>query len=101
MYCYPINYYAAVTDSGDDHFRRLFQDVCYDRMAAIEALNGPQTAVDKMVSEFTARRNLIVEGLTSIPGISCKMPNGAFYAFPNVTEKNGLYMELFLEFAEI
>lgn len=53
--------------------------------AAIEALIGPQASVDNMVGEFKARRDLIVNGLNSIPGISCKMPNGAFYVFPNVT----------------
>lgn len=54
--------------------------------AAIEAITGPQNEVDKMVAEFKARRDLIVTGLNSIPGISCKNPNGAFYVFPNVTK---------------
>jgi len=53
--------------------------------AAIEAITGPQDSVDEMVAEFKARRDLIVDGLNSIPGISCKKPNGAFYVFPNVT----------------
>jgi aspartate/methionine/tyrosine aminotransferase len=53
--------------------------------AAIEALTGPQDAVEKMVNEFKARRDLIVAGLNNIPGFSCKIPNGAFYVFPNVT----------------
>jgi len=52
----------------------------------IEALTGPQESVTDMVNEFKARRDLIVAGLNSIPGFSCKTPNGAFYAFPNVTE---------------
>lgn len=52
----------------------------------IEALTGPQGFVDSMVAEFKARRDLIVAGLNSIKGISCKNPNGAFYVFPNVTE---------------
>ncbi len=54
--------------------------------AAIEALTGPQDFVQAMVEEFKSRRNLIVEGLNSIKGISCKTPNGAFYVFPNVTK---------------
>lgn len=54
--------------------------------AAIEALNGPQDAAAAMVKEFRARRDLIVKGLNSIKGFSCKLPNGAFYAFPNVTK---------------
>lgn len=53
--------------------------------AAMAALTGPQDSVRAMVDEFRARRNLIVEGLNSIKGISCKTPNGAFYVFPNVT----------------
>lgn len=52
----------------------------------LEALTGPQDFVASMVAEFTARRDLIVAGLNSIPGFSCKTPNGAFYVFPNVTE---------------
>jgi aspartate aminotransferase len=51
----------------------------------IEALTGPQDAVDKIVAEFDRRRKIIVEGLNSIPGFNCSMPDGAFYAFPNVT----------------
>jgi aspartate aminotransferase len=52
--------------------------------ACIEALNGSQQSIHKMVSEFRARRDLLVEGLNSIPGISCRLPLGAFYAFPNI-----------------
>ncbi|MGI6092883.1 MAG: pyridoxal phosphate-dependent aminotransferase [Veillonellaceae bacterium] len=54
--------------------------------AGIEALTGPQDFVDAMVAEFKARRDLIVAGLNSIKGVTCKNPNGAFYVFPNVTE---------------
>ncbi len=52
----------------------------------IEALEGPQDSVDKMREEFLARRDIIVDGLNSIPGFSCIVPNGAFYAFPNITK---------------
>ncbi len=52
----------------------------------LEALTGRQDFVSSMVSEFKARRDLIVAGLNSIPGFTCKLPNGAFYVFPNVTE---------------
>ena len=38
-----------------------------------------------MVEEFRARRDLVVEGLNALPGISCRQPGGAFYAFPNVS----------------
>jgi aspartate aminotransferase len=54
--------------------------------ACIEALTGPQDEVDKMVSEFRKRRDVIVEGLNSIRGFSCLSPDGAFYAFPNITK---------------
>jgi len=52
--------------------------------AGIEALTGPQDSVPKMVNEFRKRRDLIVDGLNRIPGISCRRPKGAFYVFPNV-----------------
>ncbi len=39
-----------------------------------------------MVEEFRARRELIVDGLNALPGVSCRMPRGAFYVFPNVSE---------------
>lgn len=51
----------------------------------IEALTGPQDAVDKNVAEFDRRRKIIVEGLNSINGFNCSTPDGAFYAFPNIT----------------
>jgi aspartate aminotransferase len=54
------------------------------QMAAIAALQGPQDAVDAMVAEFRARRQIIVEELNSIDGVRCRTPGGAFYAFPNV-----------------
>ncbi len=52
--------------------------------AAVEALAGPQDEVAKMAGEFDRRRRLIVAGLNALPGVSCVMPKGAFYAFPNV-----------------
>jgi aspartate aminotransferase len=52
--------------------------------AALEALTGPQDAVGKMVAEFDTRRKLVVEGLNKLPGVSCIVPKGAFYAFPNI-----------------
>ena len=55
------------------------------QMAGIEALKGPQDSVDRMVTEFRKRREVIVEGLNRIKGITCKKPKGAFYVFPNIT----------------
>jgi len=57
--------------------------------AAIEALKGPQEQVKNMVKEFNERRKLIVEKTNNIPGISCKMPEGAFYTMPNI-KKTGI-----------
>src|SRR5207237_6090446 len=52
--------------------------------AGIAALTGPQDASHKMVAEFDKRRKVVVEGLNRLPGVSCIMPKGEFYAFPNV-----------------
>lgn len=57
--------------------------------AAVAALSGPQDCVEKMRQEFERRRNYLVAGLNSIGGISCKMPKGAFYAFPNISKVLG------------
>jgi aspartate aminotransferase len=54
--------------------------------AAVEAIRGPQEEIATMVREFHKRRNAIVEQLNAIDGISCRMPEGAFYVFPNVGE---------------
>ena len=55
------------------------------QIAGIEALRGPQDAVATMMNAFDERRHAIVEGLNAIPGFSCVMPRGAFYAFPNTS----------------
>jgi aspartate aminotransferase len=52
--------------------------------AGIAALTGPQDSVAEMLAEFRARRDLVVDGLNALPGVSCRVPRGAFYAFPNV-----------------
>ena len=52
--------------------------------AGIEALTGQQESVTAMVSEFRKRRDHIVKRLNEIDGVSCTMPQGAFYAFPNI-----------------
>jgi aspartate/methionine/tyrosine aminotransferase len=52
--------------------------------AAIEALRGDQTQVNAMMTEFKLRRDLLINGLNDIPGITCHLPGGAFYAFPNI-----------------
>ena len=55
------------------------------QMAGIEALNGPQDAAAAFVAEFKRRRDVIVDGLNSIDGISCQKPAGAFYVFPQLS----------------
>jgi aspartate/methionine/tyrosine aminotransferase len=54
------------------------------QFAGLAALQGPQDASIKMVAEFDKRRAIVVDGLNKLPGVSCIMPKGAFYAFPNV-----------------
>lgn len=58
----------------------------FTQRAGMAALTGPQDAVDAMVAEFRRRRDAIVKGLNQIPGFSCTVPDGAFYAFPNVSK---------------
>jgi aspartate/methionine/tyrosine aminotransferase len=68
----------------------------FAQYALIEALNGPQNEIDKMVAEFRRRRDVIVDGLNSIEGISCLRPEGAFYVFPNITG-TGLHSKEFAD----
>jgi aspartate/methionine/tyrosine aminotransferase len=56
------------------------------QFAGLAALTGPQDAVHKMVAEFDKRRKVVVDGLNKLPGVSCIMPKGAFYAFPNIKQ---------------
>jgi aspartate aminotransferase len=57
----------------------------FTQMAGVEALTGSQAKSRKMVREFKARRDLIVNGLNAIPGFRCLKPKGSFYVFPNIT----------------
>ncbi len=54
--------------------------------AAVAAVTGPQDAAEAMKAKFLERRDLIVDLLNGVPGVSCRVPGGAFYAWPNVTE---------------
>ncbi len=58
----------------------------FSQIAAIDALDGPWDEARMFRAEFEKRRDLIVEGLNAIKGITCLRPDGAFYAFPNVTQ---------------
>ncbi|MCY4474094.1 MAG: pyridoxal phosphate-dependent aminotransferase [Chloroflexi bacterium] len=55
------------------------------QMAGIAALQGPQDSVSEMMTEFHIRRDLVVDGLNNLPGVTCRTPGGAFYAFPNIS----------------
>ena len=57
----------------------------FSQIAAAAALNSNQEDTQAMVKEFKSRRDIMVSGLNSLPGITCNNPKGAFYAFPNIT----------------
>ena len=57
----------------------------FTQVAGVEALRGDQTPLVRMVEEFRRRRQVMVDGLNAISGFRCRMPHGAFYAFPNIT----------------
>jgi len=65
------------TDSCANHIAQL---------ATVEALNGSQEVPEKMAKIFEKRRDVIVKLLNEIPGVTCLLPGGAFYAYPNITE---------------
>ena len=60
----------------------------FTQKAAITALQGEEKTITDMVKEFDKRRKYIVERLNNIDGITCMLPKGAFYVFPNIS---GLY----------
>jgi aspartate/methionine/tyrosine aminotransferase len=55
------------------------------QLAGVAALEGTQDGPAAMLEEFRARREIVVSGLNDLPGVSCRTPRGAFYAFPNVS----------------
>ena len=66
------------------------------QVAGIEALKGPQNAIEKMVKDYTRRRDILIDGLNNIPGITCKKSPGSFYAFANIKS----FGKTSIEFAE-
>jgi aspartate/methionine/tyrosine aminotransferase len=81
--------YGVMPQSLAEHVTRLMVNsnsctATFTQLAGIAALQGDQTPVTRMVAEFKRRRDLIVEGLNRLPGVSCRSPRGAFYVFPNV-----------------
>jgi aspartate/methionine/tyrosine aminotransferase len=53
--------------------------------AGVEAIVGAQSEIESMMTSYSRRRDLLVEGLNSIPGLTCTSPKGAFYAFADIT----------------
>ncbi len=83
--------YGVMRPDLATHITRLMTNsnsctASFTQMAGIEALRGDQSSVDHMCAEFKTRRDVFVAGLNKIKGFSCRMPKGAFYAFPNITK---------------
>lgn len=82
--------YALWPESLFDKVRKLAVNAwsCVNaptQYAGLAALQGPQDAVDEMVAAFDDRRKAVTEALNALPGVTCAVPKGAFYAFPNIT----------------
>ncbi len=82
--------YGVMPRDLAEHVARLMVNsnsctASFSQWAGIAALQGDQQPVAQMVAEFKRRRDVIVEGLNRLPGVSCRSPRGAFYVFPNIT----------------
>jgi aspartate aminotransferase len=91
--------YGVMRADLAQHFSRLMSNsssctASFTQVAGIEALEGDQFYVERMCSEFKRRRDRFVEGINKIPGFSCRMPAGAFYAFPNIRQTGFTSKEL-------
>jgi aspartate/methionine/tyrosine aminotransferase len=83
--------YGVMRSDLATHIARLMTNsnsctASFTQIAGIEALRGPQKSVDNMRAEFERRRDVMVAGLNKIKGFSCRLPKGAFYVFPNITQ---------------
>jgi len=83
--------YGVMRSDLAGHVARLMTNsnsctASFTQMAGVEALRGDQSSVDRMRDEFRARAEMFVCGLNRIPGFTCRVPKGAFYAFPNITQ---------------
>lgn len=72
-----------------DHVRKLItvDHSCVNvaaQMAGLAAMTGPMDEIEGFRKSFENRRQIVVDGLNALPGVTCRMPGGAFYAFPNV-----------------
>lgn len=76
----------------------------FTQIAGLEAITGPQSRVAEVVKEYQSRRDMIISGLLSIPGVLCQKPQGAFYVFPNIKSygmKSSELADLLLEEAGV
>ena len=73
-----------ITAMGNIQSQSTSNPCSISQKAAVAALRFGEPFTKQMVTEFDRRRRVIVEGLNAIPGVSCSMPGGAFYAFPNI-----------------
>nr|WP_321460810.1 pyridoxal phosphate-dependent aminotransferase [uncultured Cohaesibacter sp.] len=83
--------FSVWPESLYDHVRKLAVNSysCVNsaaQFAGIAAITGPQDAAEAMMVEFDIRRKAVVAALNELPDVSCVMPKGAFYAFPNVSK---------------
>ena len=72
----------AVTTLNSNHITSVPEVIT---AAAVAALTGPQDIPQAKCAEFAKRRDIVVDGLNAIPGVSCPRPQGAFYAFPDIS----------------
>src|SRR5271166_1525620 len=83
--------YGVMRPDLAGHISRLMTNsnsctATFTQVAGIEALRGDQGEVEKMRLEFQHRRDVFVNGINKVKGFSCRLPKGAFYAFPNVKQ---------------
>ncbi len=83
--------YGVMRPDLATHMTRLMTNsssctASFTQIAGVEAVRGDQSSVNRMRAEFQRRRDAFVAGLNRIKGFSCRMPKGAFYAFPNITK---------------
>jgi aspartate aminotransferase len=81
--------YGVMPPALAEHLTRLMVNsnsctASFSQLAGVAALEGDQTPTKRMVAEFKRRRDLVVDGLNRLPGVSCRSPRGAFYVFPNI-----------------
>ncbi len=97
--------YACVNKEMAKHLTTLMTNAnsctaAFTQIAGVEALLGDQSVVEAMIAEFKERRDIIVEEMNKLPGVTCHKPEGAFYVFPNFKsygKKSSELQQLFLD----